>query len=376
MKTLKKTAAFALAVLLLLSAIPTALVSAYDVGSIVQYGNYPQSRVTDEVRIDQFVALEEQAKADKKPWNWKSFGYSNGTGERYDGNMQSDNYMTYHDFTLGTETYRAVRISAYRPYYVGYSAGNDKLKTYQDDHGYNPDATYYFHFEPLKWRVLNPNTGLIICESIIDAQPYQSVVYESEGTYYTSTDKKELANDYQHTSIHKWIIRDFFDTAFTRAEQMSIPTTLITFNDGSTASERVFLASVADVSNSAYGFSAADVNDSARKVAGTDYAKCQGLVKSTDSRNGDIAPWWLRDSASSSGKALCVSYDGKVQNESATVDLNYIGIRPACYVNNLVSESELCPFCGKQHGNSFFQRIIAFFHSIFAFIRRTDINMG
>ena len=151
---------------------------------------------------------------------------------------------------------------------------------------------------------------------------------------------------------------------------------MISFNDGSTASERVFLPSMADVSNENYGFGKADVRDNARKASGTDYAKCQGLYKSTDSRNANIAPWWLRDSDSNSAKAMCVSYDGKVKNESATVDLNYVGVRPACYVNNLVSEAELCKFCGKQHGNSFIQRIIAFFHRIFAFIRRTDINMG
>ncbi len=474
MQHLKKTIGLILACLLVFSVIPVSLVSAYNVGDIVEYGRYPQTLISDVVRIEQFQGILENAQdsavqhattnarnvlnakynnanvyydmikgnpsltdisdafygklqqvqavrtnvdatyselndaialletslqsamdavaaVDESvndsftpdaayvpitPTIWKSYGYSSGTGDRYDGLMTSSDYMMYYDFTHGTESYRAVRFTSYRPYYVGYTTGNDKLKTYQDDNNYSPDQVYFFHYEPLKWRVINPSTGLILCDSIIDAQPYESVVFASGGKYYTDSTAKNLANDYKNSTIHKWIIRDFFDTAFTKAQQSSIPTTLISFNDGSTASERVFLPSMADVSNENYGFGKADVRDNARKASGTDYAKCQGLYKSTDSRNANIAPWWLRDSDSNSAKAMCVSYDGKVKNESATVDLNYVGVRPACYVNNLVSEAELCKFCGKQHGNSFIQRIIAFFHRIFAFIRRTDINMG
>ena len=474
MQHLKKTLGLILACLLVFSVIPVSLVSAYNVGDIVEYGRYPQTLITDSVRSEQFLGILENAQAaavqraadnartvlnakynnaniyydlikgnpslteisdtfysqlqqaqsvrayadatytqlneaiaqleealqnamaavaaiDESvnasftpdaayvplaPTVWKSYGYSSGTGDRYDGLMTSSDYMMYYDFTHGTETYRAVRFTSYRPYYVGYTAGNDKLRTYQDDNNYNPDQVYFFHYEPLKWRVINPSTGLILCDSIIDAQPYASVVFASGGKYFSDSTAKNLANDYKNSTIHKWIIRDFFDTAFTRAQQSSIPTTLISFNDGTTASERVFLPSISDVSNENYGFGKANVRDGARKASGTDYAKCQGLYKSTDSRNANFAPWWLRDSDSNSAKAMCVSYDGKVENESATVDLNYVGIRPACYVNNLVSESELCKFCGKKHGDSFFQRIIAFFHRIFAFIRRTDINMG
>ena len=377
MKRFKKTTAMFLALVLLLPCVSLYFVHAYNTGDIVEFGSYPQSRITDAVMIEQFQQDEANAASNSATkWEWKSFNYSSGSGERYDGAMQSGNYMTYCDFTRGTNKYRAVKIQSFRPYYVGYTAGNNKLTTYQDDNGYEMGQVYYFRYDPLRWRVINGDTGLIMCESIIDAQPYQSVVYENEGIYYTSTSMTNAANDYQHTSIHKWIIRDFFETAFTKSEQKSIPTALITFNDGSTASERVFLLSTTDVTNSNYGFGDAGVNDGARKAGGTDYARCQGLFKSTDSRNGGLAPWWLRDSAAETNKATCVSYTGKVENESSTVDLNYVGVRPACYVNDLVSESELCKFCGKKHGNSFIQRVIAFFHSIFAFIRRTDKNMG
>ena len=312
----------------------------------------------------------------REPTFWKSYGYYSGTGNRFDGAMTSGDYMQYYDFTHGTEKYRAVKILSYRPNYTGYAADNDQQKTYQDDYGYEVGKVYYFHFEPLNWTLLDAGTGLMVCNSVIDSQPFQSVVYEEDGAFYTSAEKKNAANDYKSSTLHHWIIRDFFETAFTRAEQNSIPMALIAFNDGTTASERVFLPSISDVTNKNYGFAAGDVNDTARKVSGTDYARCMGLYKSTDNRNGGLAPWWLRDSAAASGSASCVSYAGKVQNEASTVDLTYVGIRPACYVNNVVSEADLCKFCGKQHGTSFFQRIIAFFHSIFAFIRRTDINMG
>lgn len=474
MKHFKKTLAMILAVLCLLSVFPVAFVSAYNVGDIIEYGRYPQTLIRDNVRIEQFnqiidnaqsalvsaaaasakSVLGEKINASKElhkslvddgrftaqaqnldetveeveiiynstratlndykeaieqlqttllsvkeavdavegcridtkfianawvyrePSIWKSFGYYNGTDNRFDGNMTSGDSMLYYDFTHGTETYRAVKIVSLRPYYVGYSANNDSKKSYQDDFGYNAGNVYYFHYEPLKWRVLNPQTGLILCESIIDAQPFQSVVYMNNNKYYTDASSKHLANDYKHSSLHSWLTNTFFNTAFTRNEQMSIPTSLITFADGSTASERVFVPSINDVTNGGYGFANMNTADAARKAAGTDYAKCQGLFKTTDASNGAYAPWWLRDGSDQSGKALYVTFDGKVQNESATVDLNYVGIRVTCYVNGLISQDELCAFCGQKHGTSLWQRIVAFFHRIFAFIHRTDKNMG
>ena len=376
MRHFKRSIALFLVTLFLLSVIPVAFANAYNVGDVIEYGSYPQTQITDTVRIEQFRQDEANDAAAGNPWNWTSYNYTSGSGQRYDGQMKTGSFMSYHDFTHGSETYRAVKITSLRPYYAGYEADNDPIRSYQDDNGFTAGNIYYFHFEPLKWRVLEPSSGLLISQSIIDAQPFQSVVYSDGEQYYTSTAKKNLANDYQNSSLNDWLKRSFFVTAFDRGQQRNIPTALITFADGSTTSERVFAPSLSDVTNRNYGFGEIGIADTARKVSGTDYAKCQGLFKTTDNRNSGLAPWWLRDHSADSGKALCVTYEGKVQNESSTVDLNYVGVRVMCYFNGLVSEDELCPLCGEKHGTSFIQRIIAFFHKIFAFIRRTDKNMG
>ena len=101
--------------------------------------------------------------------SWTSYDYDSGTGDWYDGKMSPGDYMRYCDVTYGGQKYRAVRFTRYRPCETGCTSSADN--TYQDDNGYVTGTTYWFRYDPLQWRVLDPSAGLVLCETIIDSQP-------------------------------------------------------------------------------------------------------------------------------------------------------------------------------------------------------------
>ena len=73
----------------------------YKVGDIVEFGSYPQSRVTNSSLVS---ALNKVSK------NWVSYGYYNGDGSSFDAMVQGD-WMKYADFTYNGTKYRAVTFS-------------------------------------------------------------------------------------------------------------------------------------------------------------------------------------------------------------------------------------------------------------------------
>ncbi len=144
----KKLLSVFLSAVLLLGIIPAFSLpaSAYAVGDTIQYGTYPQTKVTDEDLISAFEAV---------PKTWRSYRYYSGTGAFYDGLMEPGDWMCYADFFYDGYKYRAVYFDEYRPYYTGMLRDNsysyDISKSYQDDNGYTIDTCYYFKYEPITW---------------------------------------------------------------------------------------------------------------------------------------------------------------------------------------------------------------------------------
>ncbi|MBR3619973.1 MAG: hypothetical protein IKN56_00580, partial [Clostridia bacterium] len=179
----------------------------YSVGDIIEYGTYPQSRVTDGETLELLNSLVPDF------GEWISYNYYTGSGEATDdGSMQPGDYMKYIDITQGEEKYRAVIFTDYRPKTTGSShrAGD----AFQDDNGYYTDTIYWFLFEPLKWRVLDPGSGLVFCASAVDSQAFNNYSLLAEGGYFGNADKTYYSNDYANSSIRFWLNNSFINTAF------------------------------------------------------------------------------------------------------------------------------------------------------------------
>lgn len=141
-------------------------ISEFKQGDIVTFGQYPQSEVTDSATI---------ASLNAAPQTWQSYGYYSGTGSSYDGQMWPSDYMQYCDVLLGGTKYRGVNFSQYRPSSTGGSLSANQSYA-QHFNGYDPDTTYWFRYEPLLWRVLDPAAGLVLCEKVVDSQPYNNYI--------------------------------------------------------------------------------------------------------------------------------------------------------------------------------------------------------
>ena len=295
--------------------------SALDVGDIIQFGNYPQTMV------NRTTALKNASDAA----TWESYGYYIGDGGE-NGKMAASDFMKYADFSLNGVKYRAVTFTKFRPYNTSYTPGTGS--SWQDNNGFDTNTTYYFRYEPIEWRVLDPSAGLVLCELVIDAQAYQNSFRKSADDYYiglTST----FANNYAESSIRAWLNNDFYNTAFNMTQKNKIKSTTLN-NDAITSAysavstnDQIFLLSESEADNSSYGFSS--ISD--RKTKSSDYAKCQGVYY----LGPDYAWWWLRSAGTQSGYARSIQYNGPVSNFD--VGYTYLGVRPACRLSNLTSDT-------------------------------------
>ncbi len=300
----------------------TEVVANSNIGDIIEFGSYPQAEVTDSTLISTLNSLVT---------SWTSYDYYTGTGNWYDGKMAPSDYMKYTDVIYNNTKYRGVYFTAYRPYCTGYISSPSN--TYQDDNDYYTNTTYWFKYEPLNWRILDPNEGYVMCESIIDSQAYQNTVYRSEsggygGSYYQDATRTTLADDYAASSLREWLNDDFYNTAFTSSEKAQI---------GTTNEYKIFILSN-DIRNNEYGFSSRPGYDKAREAQGTDYAKCQGLYVydgNSIAYQGN-SRWWFHssDDGAYSEFAAGIDYYGSVgAYYDHYVNFTHIGVRPAFKFN-------------------------------------------
>lgn len=300
----------------------------YKVGDIIEFGSYPQSKVTDSSLVS---ALDGVSK------NWVSYGYYSGDGSV--GSMKPGDWMKYADFVYNGKKYRAVTFSQYRPVLTSQEYSSEC----QRENGYIVDNTYYFRYEPLKWRVLDPTTGLVICESIIDSQAYSNTIYSYNSSYWNDAEHTHYANDYATSSIRAWLNDDFYNTAFSSSQKASILTSKLDNRAYSTSSseydsettyDKIFLLSCSEMQNTAYGFPANTSSSSVRRAKGTDYAKCQGLQ--VYYQTNDCSNQRLRSSGWSSSDACKVDFDGQLYYYSYVSNTSG-GVRPALKISNLAS---------------------------------------
>lgn len=376
---MKKFLATILSVVLLLTIIPMAYAeenNTYKVGDIIQFGSYPQSEVKDEALIAELNALAPE-------WDeWTSYGYYSGNGEA--GSMVQGDWMRYTDITYNGSKYRGVKFTQYRPSNTCTKVTSE-FNTTQYENGYFTNNIYWFNFDNLSWRILDPNEGLVVCETIIDAQSYNNTVYHnvdidievsiinSKYAFFNDYNYTVYACDYETSSIRKWLNEDFYNYCFNDSEKREIKNSVLN-NDGYYTSignnehtaldsketcDNIFLLSYKDVKNSDYGFSSNNVDIENRTTNGSDYAKCQGLFEDKSTINGEYSnrsSWILRSPGYHS--FTCCGVTDLGYTESFGVVIDTMGIRPALRVKDIskmelvhihnYSETAFAPTCTTQ----------------------------
>lgn len=316
----------------------------YAVGEVITYGSYPQSKVIDKDLL---------AELNRQPATWKSYGYYVGNCYVANGSMTPSDFMRYTDVTYNGEKYRGVTFSGYRVFATGGTSPVLGNYSFQDDWGYYPNHVYWFKYDPMQWRILDPTKGLVVAEKAIDSQPFSNFVINSWGTYFGNSGKTYYANDYAKSSIRTWLNNDFLNTVFSSEQKANVLSTQITslnyetlsgsrksspFDSAST-NDKVFLLSYDEILNEIdYGFDISPEASDTRQATATDYARCQGI--------GGWEPyehvaWYLRTSANSSDTVCLVAPDGSVDpdnaNEKNYVALTVMGIRPALRLSNITA---------------------------------------
>lgn len=168
--------------------------------------------------------------------------------------------------------------------------------------------------EPLEWRVLKKSGHrmLLITEKIITVKPFNE-------TY------KKLR--WRDCDLRVWLNDEFIDKTFTAEEAALIPEVELPdigneywgIGYGSETKDRVFLL------DSDEAFSYFNSSDD-RKAESTAYADAQGF---TNNVNGW---WWLRNAGQDLDHAALIYKDGSVYRSGDSVSREYIGVRPAVWV--------------------------------------------
>ena len=188
--------------------------------------------------------------------------------------------------------------------------------------------------EPIKWRVLsvNGNDAFLLADQNLDAKPYNEKF--TDVTWATCT-------------LRTWLNDAFLNTAFTSAEQVAIKNTTVVNDDnpyydiegGENTTDKVYLLSIAEAGNTAYGFNGEFRTESeTREAKNTAYAKECGAWTS---RNGY---WWLRSPSYYSRSASSVNNYGYGTDNGTDVDYDN-AVRPALHLN--LSSSTLWSYAGK-----------------------------
>lgn len=266
----------------------------------VYFGNYPQSRLTDEEITDEIVNAD------------------------YDDND---------DVVVDGVEYRRVMYTS-----VTYSSRDTERGFYNwKAIGRN---YIYFRYEPIKWRVLQ-NEGdslLLLADSVLDCQQYE----RSDGKITWSTCNLRLwLNGYSPFNIYEGY--NFLTAAFDENERNAIVSSQLAnpnnpfhgTSGGANTSDKVFLLSVPEVTNEEYGFAADYMKYSkTRHLGATEYARAMGVwMGSYNELYNDNAIWLLRTPGSYQQSVSMVYWFGNVYQDGYYANEKYYGVAPAIRVS-------------------------------------------
>lgn len=319
MKKLKKFLCVLLSVILLSTTLCINSVAYADElpgSKSVNFGMYPQTLVTDNDLITQLNHQQPE---------WLSYNYY--AGKNAYGSMSQSDFMKYADVEYNGAKYRAVMFTQYRPD-GSINAIFENASAYQYINGYEVNHIYWFKFEPIKWYILDENSGLIMSADILDAQPFSNTIYQKANEYFSNRDCTVYANNYALSYIKEWLNDDFYHCAFNQTEKSVVKSSTVDMIE-----QKVFLLSANDITNSDYGFNSDKFEtDPLRITKGSDYSKAQGLYVETVSGAEGNSYWNLRSAASETDLSSRVTSNGFV-SANYVYNTSYAGVRPAVQVD-------------------------------------------
>ena len=219
--------------------------------------------------------------------------------------------------------------------------------------------------DPIKWKILSidGNDAFLLADKALEQMSYcEGTVIDPEPDQYGMI-KKEIKTDtltWENCTLRSFLNGydgksnvteidytedNFLDTAFTKEEQEGILTTTVTADanpdknspQGKDTEDKIYLLSVKEVRNSAYGFTSAD---SKRYYNTPNYTFVGG--RSGEKAKVGVAQrlgysWWTRTSGQEySGRYIypvSVGLYGEVETQGGYADSCGFGVRPAMHVD-------------------------------------------
>ena len=199
--------------------------------------------------------------------------------------------------------------------------------------------------DPIKWRVLSNADGklFLLSDQNLDVFEYHKE-YEAV-TWETSTMRSwlnGLANNKGNgENAIDYTNDNFLDTAFSASEQTAIEDTTVVNNDnpshgtegGNNTTDKVFLLSIEEAQNTAYGFTNNKNSTDTRKATNTAYVADGGKIGGRMNGVGKADCWWPRSPGFRTDYAAYVSSDGRVAVGGLGVNNNNYAVRPAFNIN-------------------------------------------
>ena len=252
-----------------------------------------------------------------------------------------------------------------------------------DQAGQGGTSTKWFKVEPIVWRVLTEDykdpdgkssgNALLLAESILTGGIRYYVDRNTRTIIGAGTKEGEpdtvFPNNWQYSTIRAWLNgsyeekdnqakaytgKGFLQTAFTESAQKLIADTTVDNNAASTnpasndkqwndgkneyasgtpTTDKVFLLSQQEATNSEYGFDKYNNVDSACIRVTTDYAKATGAYQG-DPSAGYGGKWWLRSpDYDLESFAHCIDYNGIAGGVLTSVSGTRRGVVPALSIS-------------------------------------------
>lgn len=204
------------------------------------------------------------------------------------------------------------------------------------DGDFGNQAYRYFKWERIKWRVLQDNgsTLFVAADKGLDCRDYHE--------QYVLPDMMIELNSitWECCTLRNWLNTSFYDMAFSVREQEAIVEQDVINEDnpdygtagGVNTNDKLYLLSIREMTNPAYGFcDAYTVSSASRRLQASDYANARGVRIDMFGDYKGACDYWLRSPGDETYSAARVPYNGCV-DIGGRVSYGGLAVVPAMHI--------------------------------------------